>query len=491
MASLKVVIDRSRKRAEFSGPGTYNARDAIKGLGPTRWDGARKIWEVRSFALSHDELRGIFPDIEVVEHETTVTIDAGGNTEPTETVPKGYSVSELNFFIRRTLESTFPAPIFVHGVISSVKQSNGRIFLDLAEKDHPNELIRCAIWDNANVIVSKLAAVGFTLEKDLQVMFSATVGLSARDGRVTLTILDVVPEFTLAKLAALRTITNERLKKEGLFDRNKRLALPFLPVRLGILTSAAGTVINDFRASLDVAQFGFELLWHHVNVQGTAAKDQIISALGTLVANDVDVVLIFRGGGSQGDLSVFNDYDVARAVCLCPKPVLSAIGHQEDQSSVQDVSHQAFGVPKDIGRFFADVVMGYREQVANWIERIRISAENYLQQMILRVDGVTRPLLTGAEAEIKVSEQIISAKCRELLREAEIGLQQASHKVDHLHDVLQASAPETQLKRGFALVRDAKDSAERYITKPEELRDSQQIAIEFYEGSVLATVHKK
>ena len=168
--------------------------------------------------------------------------------------------------------------------------------------------------------------------------------------------------------------------------RTEAYLLVFLPRRLGILTSGGGTVINDFRASLEKAEFGFELFWRSVRVQGVDACEDILAGLSELLKlKRIDAILIFRGGGSKAELAVFNNYDIARAICLSPVPVISAIGHQEDQSSAQDVSFRALGVPKDVGRFFADAVVGYRDNISHWsalIKNAGVSIYRYNSQTL-------------------------------------------------------------------------------------------------------------
>ena len=318
------------------------------------------------------------------------------------------------------------------------------------------------------------------------------------------------------------------MREEGLFDRNRTLELPFLPKRLGILTSAGGTVINDFRNSLDQSEFGFELFWCSVSVQGAEAKTDILRGLHRLEALALDAILIFRGGGSAADLAVFNEYEVAKAVCLCKVPVISAIGHQDDQSSLQDVSYLAFGVPKDIGRFFADIVLEHRAEVDEIIQLLIRRTTELLQSQSDRVLQVTRhihlqaasglagkeefckrmtielPRLTersvqdGVRALTSVAQPIclLSAqRCEYHLRRCEDvarSLRQASRviwqrfvdRVDYLEKLVVGASPETQLKRGFTLIRRVKatSSKEEIVTMAAEIQSGEDIEVQFYDS---------
>ena len=371
-----MTIDWAAETARFSGSGTFQAKEEIKKLGAARWVANDKVWELRSFNSNLDHIKSVFPGIKIEEIGKRAVAEQGPDlveenspsdlSTGTRVKPKQYSVSELLSKISSSLAQIFPTSILVHGVLTSVKHhaNNNWIFLDLGESSESKQNVGCVIWSNKDEICSELHKAGFELEPDLEVMFEVSPELSKRTARISLRIIAIDVDYTLRKLAAVREKTNNKLIAEGIFADNKGKELAFLPEKLGILTSAGGTVINDFLSSLEEGKFGFELFWLPVAVQGKAAVPELVKGLETLGRrSDLDAILLFRGGGSAAELGVFNDYKVAKAICLCPLPVLTAIGHQEDQTSAQDVSYRAFGVPKEIGAFFADIVLGYREGV--------------------------------------------------------------------------------------------------------------------------------
>jgi exodeoxyribonuclease VII large subunit len=356
-------------------------------------------------ALSFDELSKYFStfSLEQVEAPSSLTPES-----------KGLSVSELTARISQAIRSAFPRSVLVYGVISSLKSVGERVFLDLMEKEKPDESLSCVIWRNVEALTAGLRSAGFTLENDLDVMFEVEVELR-KNGRVSLQILRIVEEYTIAKAAAQREITNRKLKEEGLIDRNRTLALAFLPRRFGVLTSAAGTVINDFLAPLNEVQFGFELFWFHVNVQGATSREQIVRGIERLSAlEDLDAIILFRGGGSAADLAVFNDYSVARAICLCPLPVLSAIGHEQDVTSAQDVSFRAFGVPKDLGHFLARTVIDIRAAFAEYLSRSALRTDTLLEHAAQGLSAITQLLSARSSELLSVARESSLRLMREL-----------------------------------------------------------------------------
>ena len=580
MSSLTVQIDRSKKTALFFGPGTFPAKDQIKQLGRARWQGEKKSWLVSDFSLSDEQLSNLFPDISIEEiGDSENSLDSAEvETQKSQSVslpkkralntvakardleildskkagddsetPPSYSVAELVGLARKVVQDAFPQVLHVHGVLQSVKRYGERIYMNLGSEIGSKDSLSCVIWGGEAEICKGLIERGFKLEPELQVMFAVKVDLNPTRGSLSLSVVRVIPEYTVGKLAALRDKTNSRLKKEGLFEKNRTLSFPQLPIRIGLLTSAGGTVINDFRAALDQSEFGFELFWLPVSVQGSAAKKQLVSGIKRMSKEfDLDLILIFRGGGSVADLMVFNEYDLAKTICKCPIPVLSAVGHQEDQSSTQDVSHLAFGVPKDLGRFLADLVADLREGFFEHTEAVAqlsddlfsskqeelgslsvdlveqgnglvferreqcLTLEKYLPSLgkvvldkaRLSLDLLLTPISTVARGQTVAASQVFVgrvAALRDLLIQKRQLLQHkfASHGRSVIsamegqvrENQIQLSAyqrlfselgPETQLKRGFAMVRRLEEGP--YLVSAESLAKDDRVELVFHDN---------
>jgi exodeoxyribonuclease VII large subunit len=555
VSNLRVIIDRLEKTARFSGSGTYHAKEEIKRLGPARFNGSDKSWEVRSFELSTQELEEIFPGI-IVEESSSLTVVTVERERAPEApapsageqagIPSGVSVSEFLARTRAVLRSAFPKTLFLYGVLAQVKARGDRVFMELKESSDVDDRVKCVIWQDYERKTAGLAAAGFQLEPDLQVMFEVSVQLNRSGGEISLSVERIVAEYTIGRLAALREVTNERLRKEDLFGKNKQLRLPFVPRRFGILTSAGGTVIHDFMSSLDQARFGFELLWKSVSVQGSEAKKSLLDGIAFFSRlPDLDGLLLFRGGGSPAELAVFNDYDIARAICVCPVPVLSAIGHEADQSSAQDVSFRAFGVPKDLGHFLAQIILDFRTRFATaksfvravagaTIENVehRLSATaqslaqafsrtaemkldecNRLQQQLpalgetlltqrqTRFRDVVAPLTAFGLRSRELSSARLQSCCQQLAHRSEAAIERAGfrlqrvyplpreisrlveqkeHRVQALTEILDGAAPETQLRRGFVIVRS--DRSERILLSRADAEAGEIVELQFHDG---------
>jgi exodeoxyribonuclease VII large subunit len=530
---LKVLIDRSSRKARFSGESTFAAKDQLKSVFGARWLGAEKVWEASSFTDSVEELTEKLFDWELeVQELGELSVEAKAQKEVLKDIPKGLSVPQVIGSARLAIEERFKGGALVFGVISSLKSTaNGRTFLTLSDLDDRTVSLNCVYWGELEKLNSQLVSFGIELGVDLEVMFQVDLTLNPKNGNLSARIVRVVPEYTLAKLQGEREKTNQRLKDEGVFENNKKLKLPFLPIKIGVLTSSTGTVIHDFRVVLEEAKFAFELFWLPVSVQGAQAKDEVVRGIKRLgQREDLDLIVLFRGGGSVSDLAVFNSYEVAKAIALCPLPILSAIGHQEDQSSAQDVSHLAFGVPRDLGSFLANKVIEVRNNIQAQITTLKSGLTQRLELLDLGLKRVSDSISAGSLRMIdRYGQKIIALKesmgiqssgfinllhertqrlsrfiysgCNHLLnlniervhafsRMPKIAIQQLEIKEKSLVALsahVADASPEVQLKRGYSIVRSASGG---FIKSVSDVKVKDQLGVEFIDGEAKVEILK-
>ncbi|MFC3174987.1 exodeoxyribonuclease VII large subunit [Novosphingobium bradum] len=244
---------------------------------------------------------------------------AGDNAEP-------LTISEISAALKRTVEDRFGF-VRVRGELSGVKRAaSGHLYLSL--KDEGARLDGVMWKGNAG-------RLAFRAEDGVEVI--ATGKLTTYPGRSNYQI--VIDRMEIAgegALLALLAKTRARLEAEGLFDRARKRALPFLPRVIGVVTSPTGAVIRDILHRL-ADRFPSRVLVWPVLVQGNGAAEQVAAAVrgfgeippGGPVPRP-DLVIVARGGGSIEDLWAFNEEVVVRAIAGCPIPVISAVGHETD-----------------------------------------------------------------------------------------------------------------------------------------------------------------
>jgi exodeoxyribonuclease VII large subunit len=510
---LEIIISKNQKNLIISG-NTFMMKDQIKSLGQAKWDPKGKRWLISGASFSRDLLISTFPDAKIIGGDDS---DEGKSREEPRTLKKvdkknnpamlgSSSVVELNTLISSALSRQFPGETKVYGLISSCKHlSNGRIYFDLCDIDKTDCVVSCVVWEHdSSTIVKLMKDAGFTIENDLPVLVSAQIRLNPKRAQVSLSVSSFIPEYTIGKILAEREKTNARLQKEGLFSANKTRSLPLLPRKLGILTSQGGTVINDFIASLGVCGFGFEIEWYPVRVQGRGSEKEVIAGVNYFNSiSDIDAILIFRGGGSASELGLFNTYEIAKVVCTSSKPVFSAIGHEYDQCSVQDVSFLSFGVPKDIGRFFSDMVLDIRKRMFDAVslivrkgedtfldaqrkttqtgEKLRSASERHMQNSFHKTQLTVQKITERVGPFLSLQESGL-AGFRSMFANGHSFLENCSKMIISHERLLQAVSPEVQLQRGFSLIKDMNGA---YITSVDEVHETEHFQIQMKDGQFL------
>ncbi|WP_420837109.1 exodeoxyribonuclease VII large subunit [Aliidiomarina soli] len=232
-----------------------------------------------------------------------------------------YSVSKLNLAVRRLLEGHF-GQVWLVGELSNFSApASGHWYFTL--KDSKAQ-VRCAMFRGANQRVMTQVGNG------KQVMVRAKIGLYEPRGDYQL-IVEHMEDAGAGLLQQQFEQLKAKLQSEGLFDPASKKALPTDIRRIGVVTSASGAALHDVLSVLKRRDASVEVIVYPSQVQGSQAAENLISALNTANRrNEVDVILLTRGGGSLEDLSCFNDETLARVVFTSKLPVISAVGHEVD-----------------------------------------------------------------------------------------------------------------------------------------------------------------
>lgn len=247
-----------------------------------------------------------------------------------------WSVSRLNLEARTLLEQSF-ATLWVEGEMSNLaRPRSGHIYFSL--KDDQCQ-VRCAMFRMHN------RRLAFEPRDGAQVLAQVRVSLYAERGEYQL----IVQQLEQAGAGALRRAFDAlkaRLAAEGLFDAERKRAIPTLPRQVGIITSPTGAAIRDVLSVLARRFPSLPVLVYPVPVQGAQAAPAIVRALDRAASDgQCDVLILTRGGGSLEDLWPFNEESVARAIARCPIPLVSGIGHEVDFTIADFVADQRAATP--------------------------------------------------------------------------------------------------------------------------------------------------
>lgn len=246
-------------------------------------------------------------------------------------------------------------PLWVRGEILSISDRTGHCYVDLVDPDGARgrdaPVLKVNFWARTwTPLKAALEREGIALEPGLVVTLQGRLQVYAPRGQLNFIAADLDVTALLGRLAARRAALLRQLESEGLIRRNAALAVPAVPLRLGLVASRDTEGYRDFVGQLQGSGFGFQVLHVPVHVQGAHAPGQIAGAVTNLSRARCDLVVVVRGGGSRGDLSAFDTEPVARAVASAQVPVWTGIGHTGDQSVADIVANRTFVTPTECGQ---------------------------------------------------------------------------------------------------------------------------------------------
>ena len=227
-----------------------------------------------------------------------------------------YTVSQLTSSIKIVLEDSF-RNIWIEGEISNFKAAAGHFYFTL--KDDKSEL-KCVFFKSSN------EKIKFEIKDGMQVLCCGKISIYEQRGVYQLYVARMEPKGAGELQLAFEQL-KEKLFKEGLFDEAHKKPIPLLPEKIGVVTSITGAAIRDILHVLNKRFSNVEVIINPVKVQGDGAKEEIASAIEEFNRLDnVDVMIVGRGGGSLEDLWAFNEEIVARAIYNSKIPVIALWG---------------------------------------------------------------------------------------------------------------------------------------------------------------------
>ena len=232
------------------------------------------------------------------------------------------SVSEINLYIKKLLQQDGRmSSVLVRGEISNfTRHSSGHLYFSLKDT---TGAIKCVMFR------SNAQRLQFQPGHGMEVLVSGYVSVYERDG-----VYQLYVEQMMAAGAGTLHLAYEKLKKklegEGLFDKMNKRSLPFLPRKVGIVTSPTGAAIRDLLSIIHRRNAGISVYVVPAIVQGQEGIASICQSLDVLYQHDMDVIIVGRGGGSLEELWCFNEEAVVRKIAASPVPIISAVGHETD-----------------------------------------------------------------------------------------------------------------------------------------------------------------
>lgn len=288
---------------------------------------------------------------------------------------KTVSISELNASVSRFLRANIDLSKYhIKGELSNVKYySNGTIYFSLKDAEAQ---ISCVMWGN----LAKL--LDFEAKNGVEVLVKAQVRFYEKGGNLQLEVQQMQASGFQGEIYQKYLEDKERFEKLGYFSPERKKPFPFLPKKVGVVTSAEGAVIRDI---IKVATKRFHkpnILLYPAAVQGESAVPELIAGLKYLDAReDVEVIILARGGGSREDLWCFNHPDLVETLYRCKTPVVSAVGHQSDHSLSDEVADHSSPTPSAAAEFVFPEYQVLESRIDEQNSRLKQALNNKLYQM--------------------------------------------------------------------------------------------------------------
>ncbi len=306
--------------------------------------------------------------------------------------------------VRQSLESSFPARVWVRAEVSAVKvRGGGHCYLELSQSDESGLVAKASaiIWASKYRVLGPYfeSVAGSQLQPGITVLLRVQVNYSQLYG-LSLIVDDIDASCTLGEKEKERLATIERLKKEGLLDRQKSLEMTALPYRLAVVSAPDAAGYRDFERHLKGNAYGFvlETVLYEAVMQGASAPESISDALKAAASAEkpFDAVLVLRGGGSNLDLSCFDDYSLASAIATCPVPILTAVGHDQDFHICDMVAWRYVKTPTALADTFIEIYADEDQYISSFTGRLKTAFLNKISLMGSRVD-VLESRIAGAD----------------------------------------------------------------------------------------------
>jgi exodeoxyribonuclease VII large subunit len=373
-----------------------------------------------------------------------------------------FTLFELNEHLRRIIALNLPDPVWVSCELGQVKESRGHVYLTLVEKSADSDAVvaqsEAVLWaTNLRRIVANLGTslVGQLLQEGIQLKIKAKVEFHERYG-MKLSVDDIDPAHTLGLIEAQRREMLHQLEREGLVHLNAERPLPSVIQRIALISSATAAGLVDFTEQLSSNQYGyrFDLRLHEAAMQGRNMAEEVVQHFQNLhkKKSHFDVAVLVRGGGSRLDLADFDNYELAKAIALCPLPVLTGIGHEIDETLADLVAGMSLKTPTAVAEFIIQHNLAFEHKLGECVRAIHISARNRLYVNNMSIEKMHNKIALHSQKALGRSKASLDHAALLLPKLVAFSLKTQLARLKEAENRLKALLPETILGRGYSIV---------------------------------------
>ena len=377
-----------------------------------------------------------------------------------------FSVGQFTEVLNHVLKASFDEGVWVEGEIQGLRKPNPHAYFTLIENiDSVKAQLNINLFAGPlRNVQAKLRQQGIELKDGLKVRLFGRVEYYGPFGKLNLIATDVDTQFSAGDVAAKREELLRQLMEKGVDKINKRIPVPLVPLRLGIISSSQAAGWADAQQHLTESGIGFAVTFCDVRVQGDSAVSQIVAALNSLSRrDDIDLVMLMRGGGSKGDLAAFDDEQIAMAISKCSHPVFTGIGHEIDTSIADIVAHTANKTPTACAQSVIAIVESFLSELSYSAGSLR---------------SLTQTAVERARSRIAVSVERLRTRPR-------TALERQSQKLMMHAASVRLLDPVTTMARGWSITRDSSGNVVRSIS---DIKKGDTVVTALADGSITSTV---
>jgi exodeoxyribonuclease VII large subunit len=369
-------------------------------------------------------------------------------------------------------------PIWIEGEISELNERSGMMaFMRLRD---PSVDMSISVMCHKSVI----AAVK-PLPDNARIVMYAKPSWYTKNGSLSFSAREI-RQVGVGELLARLEASKNLLAGEGLFNSDRKVALPLLPKVIGLIcgrnTDAEKDVVENAKRRWPSVQFEIR----EVTVQGAAAVTEVSAALRELEANkDVEVIIITRGGGSFEDLLPFSDEGLVRLAASCETPIVSAIGHEKDSPLLDLVADYRASTPTDAAKRVVPDIAEEIQMISAMRDRARRTMLNRLDLETTRITNFkNRPVMKDPHVLITTRAEIIAGLRDRSNRSFGASLKLAKEELKQIKARVRALSPQSTLDRGYSVVQLADG---QIVTDPKKLKAGDQLRLRLAKGETKAT----
>ena len=387
-----------------------------------------------------------------------------------------WRVSQLSKSLKDWIEKL--GKVWVEGELQQIQLRGSNIFGSLRDLELENS-IEIHAFDASDADIEVGLAQGDRVVALVQPAFWP------KNGKLTMRVLKM-HKVGLGELLERIEKLRQQLIAEGLADPKRKKPIPFLPGKIGLITGANSDAEKDVlqNARNRWPEVNFEVV--HTLVQGDRAAGEIIMAMQQLDAMpEVDVIIIARGGGSFQDLLPFSDERLVRAAAALSKPLVSAIGHENDQPLLDLVADLRASTPTDAAKRVVPDVVEERRLLKTSVERMYFRIISYLDSQSQLISSIlSRPVLASPFGFVDAQADIIKQHRKRLGEILDWRISKAEAELGNLVSSVRALSPQLTLERGYALVTDQNGAIIR------ELKAGENFTLQLSKQEIEATANK-